>query len=338
MTYGKQPAISQSLFGVGGAMLRIVMWAAIAGVALVALGRLIAHDRYLPLVWANSYSLYVFVLPLLTIPVAWAMRRRRLALVSAVALAFGVFWVAPDFWPVSQATGDFDPGSQFTLLSANLYVNNSTSEALLNEILATEADVVLLQEYSPRWHRLISQTDMFDKYPYRQLHVSDAPYGNVILSRLPLVDSSVWWVEGNPMSRAIVRVGPHVVHLICWHATAPQNFHSFGTWTMQYRRLLAELGNESGPLVVAGDFNATQHSRWLRELSAAGFRSAHAARGRGLATTYPNGHWLMLPIRIDHILYSRGVECRGIGEGKGTGSDHKPLLAKLGVMIPPDVE
>jgi endonuclease/exonuclease/phosphatase (EEP) superfamily protein YafD len=79
-------------------------------------------------------------------------------------------------------------------------------------------------------------------------------------------------------------------------------------------------------LVAIGDFNATQYSLVYEQLKAGGLRSAHDDRGRGCATTWPNGMVLVPPIRIDQAFLSAEVVCQGIAEGVGRGSDHKPLI------------
>ena len=88
---------------------------------------------------------------------------------------------------------------------------------------------------------------------------------------------------------------------------------------------------QRGPLVVIGDFNATQHSRVYQQLESDGLRSAHEDRGRGYVTTWPNGAQPLPPIRIDQAFLSPQVECLSIREGIGPGSDHKPLILQLRV-------
>jgi endonuclease/exonuclease/phosphatase (EEP) superfamily protein YafD len=66
-------------------------------------------------------------------------------------------------------------------------------------------------------------------------------------------------------------------------------------------------------------------------LIAMGLRSAHVDRGRGYATTWPNGRLPFPPIRIDQALLSPDVECLRIEEGIGVGTDHEPLIVDVRV-------
>jgi len=102
-----------------------------------------------------------------------------------------------------------------------------------------------------------------------------------------------------------------------------------------WNRTIPLILSEKGPLVVVGDFNATQFSDVYQQLTADRLRSAHQDRGRGYATTWPNGqYWLPSLIRIDQALLSPEIECLSIREGEGRGSDHKPLI--LDVRIRPN--
>jgi endonuclease/exonuclease/phosphatase family metal-dependent hydrolase len=37
-------------------------------------------------------------------------------------------------------------------------------------------------------------------------------------------------------------------------------------------------------------------------------------------------------MRLDHVLVSPGVETRSIREGRGEGSDHRPIIADLALL------
>ena len=56
-----------------------------------------------------------------------------------------------------------------------------------------------------------------------------------------------------------------------------------------WEQLIPMLTAEQGPVVIVGDFNATEHSRVYKQLTSERLRSAHDDRGRGYATTWPNG-------------------------------------------------
>ena len=102
-------------------------------------------------------------------------------------------------------------------------------------------------------------------------------------------------------------------------------------YALYWQEIAPILAEQPEPLVVIGDFNATQHSLLYEQLISGRLRSAHEDRGRGYATTWPNGKRPFPPIRIDQAFLSPQVECISIVEGVGPGSDHKPLILDLRV-------
>ena len=91
----------------------------------------------------------------------------------------------------------------------------------------------------------------------------------------------------------------------CWGCTRPaQFFHRRNPYFRFWRRCQEVISELPRPLVVIGDFNATQFSAAYKQLTSGDLRGAHVDRGRGSAVTWPNGRSMIPPIRIDHALLS----------------------------------
>jgi endonuclease/exonuclease/phosphatase (EEP) superfamily protein YafD len=172
----------------------------------------------------------------------------------------------------------------------------------------------------------------FASYPYGG-GMDNQRLGTVnVFSKIPLKSDRQDWAGGRGLQTIEIPVGSETLHIIGLHAPRPMDFHD-DDYDSFWSRTLPMILSEKGPLVVIGDFNATQYSALYEQLTADRLRSAHQDRGRGYATTWPNGQFLLPPIRIDQALLSPEIECVGIREGEGRGSDHKPLI--LDVKIHP---
>jgi endonuclease/exonuclease/phosphatase (EEP) superfamily protein YafD len=96
------------------------------------------------------------------------------------------------------------------------------------------------------------------------------------------------------------------------------------------------LAREHAPLVVIGDFNATDDHRGLRRLLGLGLHDAAVRRGKGLAMTWPRNRRLLPPlVRPDRVLVDRRLAVTGYRLGTGRGSDHRPLVTDLAVPAMP---
>jgi endonuclease/exonuclease/phosphatase (EEP) superfamily protein YafD len=137
-------------------------------------------------------------------------------------------------------------------------------------------------------------------------------------------------IAGRLVRTVDIPLGSQALRIVGLHAPRPMSIAEYdylGFWN----QCIPLLSTESGPLVVIGDFNATEHSLVYQRLEATGLRSAHEDRGRGYATTWPNDGYLPSLIRIDQAFLSPEVECERIIEGRGRGSDHKPLIVDVRV-------
>src|SRR3954463_687385 len=161
-------------------------------------------------------------------------------------------------------------------------------------------------------------------------------YGNVILSRLPIVHHSQYdlsWRTCEP--RACQRAdldlgGGHQLHIY--------NVH-LGTAVLERRyqatRLAAFVHDRrvAGPKVILGDFNEWTRGLATKTLSAL-FESVDIYARLKRRRTYPG----IFPfLHLDHIYYEGGVEVRAVELTRSRqslmASDHLPLVADLRIRF-----
>jgi endonuclease/exonuclease/phosphatase (EEP) superfamily protein YafD len=315
-----------------------LLWLITGALLGVAVLRLAYHDGTFVLIWLNAFTRYIY-LPAYAI-LAWAIWKRRkwLAFASFVIVCLHVIFVAPDFIrdrrfgrPNNEVAADA-ASPRFRILFANVNSINPNRDAFANEIKNANPDIALFAEFYGPWLDAFAKTPLFTMYPYgKELRQLALGWINVY-SRVPLESTRQVFVANRVVQMIDVRLGSQMLRIISIHAPRPMQLPGFdydGFWKEVIPLLLAE----KGPLVVIGDFNATQYSRVYQQLTSGRLRSAHQDRGRGYATTWPNGQILLPPIRIDQALVSPEIECLDIQEGEGRGSDHKPLI--LDVQLRP---
>lgn len=199
---------------------------------------------------------------------------------------------------------------------------------MLDEIAAADADVLVIQEYSPLWHEAFVAAGIPEAYPHSVLLVRDDPFGSAIYSRRPITDGGEWKTGGLPMIRATIMLDDRPVRLYNIHPFPPTG--SAGRWNPQMAAMVAALQAETGPAIAIGDFNMNRHVRHYRDLLKSGFHSAHVETGRGFVTTWPNGMLRYVPpVQLDHALFSEELVALHTEEGVGQGSDHIPFIVDV---------
>jgi len=282
--------------------------------------------------------------PLLGLPALAALglaaiaRRRGLFGLAMAVTGLHVAWLSSDLRQAGptddgsgSATGDADL-SHLRLFSANVLFTNTDLDGIAAEVRKAKPDVVILQEVSPPTLAGLERSGILDRFPYRSLNARPDPLGTALLSRFPLEEVDTCVVAAMSIARATVLVGGHRLRLCNVHTRAPFGPGGLALWKAQLEALAHVVEDESGPLIVAGDFNAASGHRPFRAVLAAGVRDAHMVRRRWWATTWPTTMRMAPPFaRIDHVLVSPHLEVLSVSEGVGRGSDHRPVIADLAV-------
>jgi endonuclease/exonuclease/phosphatase (EEP) superfamily protein YafD len=302
--------------------------------------RVFLHDVWIPLIWWNSFTLYVYLPAYVCLLFALVLRRWKLAALAAAVAICHLVWVLPDFLPpdpFASAGGANEDGTKTSsadglrLYYQNLNLHTEDFQSRIDAILAEDADVLALVELEPAWEAAVRASEVMTKYPHHTLRPNPLRSQQLaIFSKVPLEDVEHRYILGRRLAiAATVRIAGEPVRFYCIHA--PRPLEEQKEQLRGYCRDVVDwLTQTETARVLVGDFNATQHSAWYRQLCSRGrLHGAHREVGRGYAVTWPNGRYLLPPIRIDHVLLSPELACRSIREGGGGMSDHKPLICDL---------
>jgi endonuclease/exonuclease/phosphatase (EEP) superfamily protein YafD len=316
-----------------------IWWASYLLVCMVtlALGLIAALRIFFPdgmhvLIWVNAFTRYIY-LPAYAC-LLWAIWQRRIALslINLLVVCCHLYWLAPDYMrdrrfdAAPKAAGAHaDAPHQLRIFFANLLATNNQYASMLQEIEHVQPDVVVVAECVPPWFQAFKNSPVMAPYVYGALSKQQLDAVDVF-SKVPLTAEEHRRVTGRAIEIVDIAIGSDSLRLVGLHAPRPiPTYDHEGYW----KEVFQLLASQAGPLVVIGDCNATQYSVVYHQFTAGRLRSAHQDRGRGYATTWPNGLYPLPPIRIDQAFISPEVECVGIEEGIGHGSDHRPLIVDL---------
>jgi endonuclease/exonuclease/phosphatase (EEP) superfamily protein YafD len=269
----------------------------------------------------------------------WAVRRlgrdgRRLVstgalLVSVLGLAVHVVVLAPAY------VGGHESGNpDLTVLTTNLRLGDGDVGEVTRIAERGDADVVVLEETTPQ--AFAGLGDLREALPYTAGGPNLGARGTVVLSRYPLsktfqtpiIQGTWWtWVEA-----------PTPFWLVAVHTSQPEV--SIKLWRVDHQYLNWAVGGlqKRGPVVLAGDFNATLDHRPMRDLLGLGYADAARQANSGWQPTWPSDpdaeHGLPFGIgvmAIDHVLVGKQFSTISTRTYRIDGSDHRALLARLAV-------
>jgi endonuclease/exonuclease/phosphatase (EEP) superfamily protein YafD len=253
------------------------------------------------------------------------LRQRAAALAAAVLAALLVVTVAP-----RALGGPTDPagsaGPTLRVLSVNMKIGSASPEELVALVRRTRADVVSVQELTPRLVRELEAAGIADALPEQILQPGDGAIGIGLYSRVPLAVADYPGERRNPLILAAAVVdGAPAIEIAAVHPPPPLRDSG---WRSDLRALPP--ATPDGRLrILAGDFNATLDHAELRRLLDTGYVDAAAEVGAGLQPTWPHGRRFPPPVTIDHVLADRRCGVRSFSVHEVEGADHRAVFAEL---------
>jgi endonuclease/exonuclease/phosphatase family metal-dependent hydrolase len=195
------------------------------------------------------------------------------------------------------------------------------------------ADVILLQEAST-W-----DGDQPDTFPsvlrsltgqnwtrvWSSHNGTGVGEGTLILTRLPVVSSSVANYNGRGFSRVAVRVNGVTIDIFNGHL----EYYNTSLRTTQLRSWMGWMDGFSGPEIAGGDFNSWWGESWIATM-----QSRYSDTWRDVTGSPENGYTLN-NVRFDYLFRAHDsnwrltpISCRVISTST---SDHRPVVAEYTV-------
>jgi endonuclease/exonuclease/phosphatase (EEP) superfamily protein YafD len=253
---------------------------------------------------------------------------RRLALVGAVPSAVAVVLAVASFGLIATPSAGDAP--TVTVFSSNLEFGGANAADIVQGVRDHKADVAVLVELTPQAVTRLRTAGLDEQLPFVVGQPEAGTTGAVIRSRWPLtlidagkgVDGSLFWEpyalvqrpEGDFRVKAIHTRQP-IVSARGWH----RDLDRIHEWQ------LAQPADQ--PLVLAGDFNASQSHPAFRAMME-GLSDAHRGTGGGWVRTWPQGRRIPPFVQLDHILV-RGFTAVDAGVTPVRGTDHAAVWASV---------
>ena len=268
----------------------------------------------------------------------WAVRRlsregRRLVSTGALVLSLlGVAMHAGLLVP-SYAGSHASGRPDLTVLTSNLRLGLADTAEVTRIAEESGADVVVLEEVTPTAFAGLEQ--LRRDLPYQAGVPFTGARGTIAFSRYPLTQVTQLKVFNGAF--LIHVAAPEPFSLVAVHTSQPMN--SPLLWKSDHRSLLwnTKLAVDSGPVVMAGDFNATLDHRPMRDLLGLGLSDAARQANAGWQPTWPSKPtlgadslpWGLGAMAIDHVLVSKQFSTISTTTYVVKDSDHRALLARI---------
>ncbi|EKF25453.1 endonuclease/Exonuclease/phosphatase family protein [Mycolicibacterium hassiacum DSM 44199] len=307
-----------------------VLASLLAAVALLIRFVPIRSEVVLALAAAAPYLTAAAVLGLVCFVVA---RRRPATVVAAILCVALIVLLLPRYLGPDPAPANSVP---VRVLSLNLGMGQADPQSVRSA--AESADVLVLQELTPQAAHGLAQAGIEEVFAHRVIEPRPGAAGIGVYSRYPIVDHTIVPGYSMPMLRARLEIDgvPLRATVLAVHIAAPlvSPLQYFTADIDRFPQTLRDVARDAGPgpVIVAGDFNATRDMLPFRRLLDTGYHDAAEQAGAGLVRTFPSGRRYPPLLGIDHVLV-RNCVATSAATVPVAGSDHRGLLATVQVPV-----
>lgn len=302
----------------------VVMLAALAFLLVVSIAGVGSAWKPSLETWGNLQA-HLAVASGLILLATLVVRSHGWSVIAVAVLLLNVTAVAVRVAPVTTCPVMMAATGQQTarILTHNISWRNRDFDAIDRLFAETDADIIVLQEV--RQSHALYLEKLRERYPYQVMCDAGDYCGIVILSRHP-IEYRETIEDENHIALAMetaVSIDGHELVLVGAHLSRP--FRGVGQ-ANQFRSLTRVVAELPPNTVVAGDFNSAPWStNMARYAPDAGVCASNAAQ-----STWPQ--WLgPFGIPIDHVFLKSGVQLLSVGAVNGAKSDHKALVATVGL-------
>lgn len=301
------------------------IWIAAVPVALWALLRLLGVDQGFPLATLMPFTPYAALVALFVAAIALAFENWAASALAGTAFAVLAALVLPR--AIGDGTVEAAGHRTLTVLAANVHRGGADPQGLLALAAETEADVLSVEELTPRFAHELAAAGIAARMPFHVLEMAQGSSGSGLYSRLPLQQLPGPRRFDFRMPRARLQLaGGGSLRLVAAHPFPPQPDH-VGVWEESLRSLPS--AGSGAPWILLGDFNATLDQSQFRDLLGRGYADAGEVAGKGLEATFPQGGHTIPPITIDHVLADHRLGIAGYAVEPLPDSDHRAVTATL---------
>ncbi|MEU8708278.1 endonuclease/exonuclease/phosphatase family protein [Streptomyces sp. NPDC048565] len=283
-------------------------------------------DGPTPLPQALAFLPWLLAPGAVALALAGAARWRTGMVWAAVVLA-ATCWYARPYGPGD--TGAHGPVlAELRVLTSNVEFGGAT-DALINAVRRESPGLVFVQECDPRCADALAARIPEAEYPYRNVVRLDGSRGSALLSRYPLRTAEP--VEATmAMPGSVASVAGKDIRLQLAHPLPPVP-GGVGAWRDELGRIRDfAAGTKGGPVLLAGDFNASQdHAAFRAVLDAGALHDSARVAGKARTYSWPADRPTPLRTQIDHVLVSDDFSVRSARFLDLSGTDHRALLVEL---------
>ncbi len=282
---------------------------------------------YLSFELLSHFRIQYLCLSFTLLAVFLLLRQYRFGVLAVGVLSLNAYDVISFFSQTKTNAGG--TSNHIKLVMSNVYSSNDRYGEFIDFVKTENPDVFIALEINEAWLEELQR--LKNLYPYSVTQAKNDNFGIGLFSKAPFDRAEIVHIgqAGLPSIKVSSEIEGKPYTLIATHPLPPINPMFFSDRNQQLEALADELNLIDTPKILMGDLNVTVWSDDYKRLEAS--TSMQNTRiGFGVLPTWP-AQSSVFGIPIDHCLVSGEFEVLDMKLGKDIGSDHRPIVVRLGL-------
>jgi hypothetical protein len=204
-------------------------------------------------------------------------------------------------------------GTFFKIAHVNLS-NSSDYKQTIKTLIDSRADILSLQDLDLNWEYILKK-ELLATYPYEKSIISLGVYNVAVYSKYPFIEIDTFCYRDAPNIHGCIEVDDRRVHFVTSMTAPPVDMNAFQEIEDHLLSIAKYVTDINAPIVALGDYNVVPQSSEINGL-----------KSKGDLYDSRTNQSLIAESPVDHILYSRELECTDFTTLTEVGNN------KIGIM------
>lgn len=228
---------------------------------------------------------------------------------------------------------------KLSIISYNIYFKNKNRRSSLNLIKSKKADIVFLQEVTPKWNNSLNANL---NYPHKITKALNGTHGISVYAKHPI--KLIQYINndyGLPIAQIIeLNIKGKNILLCNTHLASPAKavenpeyfltyyFENYKQRKKQYNKIesyINSIENKYAEILFIGDLNTTEYEPLFRDI----MYDWQNTSKNFFSKSFPNSSKLDPVINLDYILFRKKAEIVQYEVLKGGSSDHSAIYSEI---------
>lgn len=262
--------------------------------------------NYLFFKWASNFTVHVMLGYLALGLLSMMVNEPKLMFINFACCALLCIFLNKDVEnPFTHIRPKSKGGESISAAHFNISRTAGNPSEIIDLIKNCNADLISVQELNNDWAEEMTDC-MEENYPFMVAVPDTSFHGLAVFSKFPIHSVDTFQFNGKPNMIGRIKTKEGYLHFLSTHTIPAEDEESYNKLVSHLDLVSSMIQDIDEPLITLGEYNAVS---WSEEIQNFKLVSGLNDSRKGASPGYPNGSINILEVPVDHIFFSKHLDC-----------------------------